>query len=182
MKSRCTKLAHRVGIKHVFCTFVLYYHEVGHTPNLPKYFQLSYFRKTHRGFLGSPTQNNVNQIGTQKIQTCLRKDRDRHKSLDRDLIARMRFTVPQSHIPDTGCLRQFIAQPPGGSTRLHCTMIRNEDDFVTSSAMYTLYLEHFGGLIPLLKGKRTSKIRPEFIIFDPTASGDVEPRPILTGE
>ncbi|XP_043206148.1 tubby-related protein 4-like [Amphibalanus amphitrite] len=86
----------------------------------------------------------------------------------------------RSHIPDTGCLRQFIAQPPDGSTRLHCTMIRNEDDFVTSSAMYTLYLEHFGGLIPLLKGKRTSKIRPEFIIFDPSVSGDAEPRPILT--
>lgn len=24
-----------------------------------------------------------------------------------------------------------------------------------------------GGLVPLLKGKRTSKIRPEFVIFDP---------------
>ncbi|XP_037081143.1 tubby-related protein 4-like [Pollicipes pollicipes] len=76
----------------------------------------------------------------------------------------------RSHIPDAGGLRQFIAQPPEGSTRLHCTMIRNEDEYVTSSAMYTLYLEHFGGLIPLLKGKRTSKIRPEFIIFDPSAS------------
>jgi hypothetical protein len=25
-----------------------------------------------------------------------------------------------------------------------------------------------GGLIPILKGKRMSKIRPEFVIFDPT--------------
>jgi len=32
---------------------------------------------------------------------------------------------------------------------------------------YTLYLEYLGGLVPLLKGRRTSKIRPEFVIFDP---------------
>ena len=30
-----------------------------------------------------------------------------------------------------------------------------------------MYLEYLGGLIPLLKGKRASKLRPEFIIFDP---------------
>lgn len=77
----------------------------------------------------------------------------------------------QSHIPDSGSLRQFIAQPPEGSTRLHCTMIRNEEEYASSNVMYTLYLEYFGGLIPLLKGKRTSKIRPEFIIVDPTDCG-----------
>jgi len=32
---------------------------------------------------------------------------------------------------------------------------------------YTLYLEYLGGLVPLLKGRRISKIRPEFVIFDP---------------
>lgn len=32
---------------------------------------------------------------------------------------------------------------------------------------YTLYVEYLGGLVPLLKGRRTSKIRPEFVIFDP---------------
>lgn len=32
---------------------------------------------------------------------------------------------------------------------------------------YTLYLEYLGGLVPLLKGRRTSKLRPEFVIFDP---------------
>ena len=32
---------------------------------------------------------------------------------------------------------------------------------------YTLYLEYLGGLIPLLRGKRASKLRPEFIIYDP---------------
>ena len=32
---------------------------------------------------------------------------------------------------------------------------------------YTLYLEYLGGLIPLLRGKRTSKLRPEFVVYDP---------------
>lgn len=47
-------------------------------------------------------------------------------------------------------------------------MIRHDDDGKESSGTcYTLYLEFMGGLVPLLKGKRTSKIRPEFVIFDP---------------
>ena len=47
-------------------------------------------------------------------------------------------------------------------------MIRHDEDLVpTPGACYTLYLEYLGGLVPLLKGKRTSKIRPEFVIFDP---------------
>ena len=49
--------------------------------------------------------------------------------------------------------------------RLHCTIIRHGDD--TSGGYYTLYLEYLGGLIPLLKGKRASKLHPDFIIFDP---------------
>lgn len=47
-------------------------------------------------------------------------------------------------------------------------MIRHDDEANQSSGTcYTLYLEFLGGLVPLLKGKRTSKIRPEFVIFDP---------------
>ncbi|XP_055849597.1 tubby-related protein 4 isoform X3 [Episyrphus balteatus] len=71
-------------------------------------------------------------------------------------------------VPDLKCLREFVARPPICSTRLHCTMIRHDDDSNLSSGnCYTLYLEYLGGLVPLLKGKRTSKIRPEFVIFDP---------------
>ena len=40
----------------------------------------------------------------------------------------------------------------------------------TTSA-YTLYLEHLGGFLPILKGVRVSKIRPEFIIYDPQLPG-----------
>lgn len=51
-------------------------------------------------------------------------------------------------------------------------MIRHdEENNVGSGTCYTLYLEYLGGLVPLLKGKRTSKIRPEFVIFDPQAAG-----------
>jgi len=51
-------------------------------------------------------------------------------------------------------------------------MIRHDDDSnIGSGTCYTLYLEYLGGLVPLLKGKRTSKIRPEFVIFDPQVDG-----------
>lgn len=51
-------------------------------------------------------------------------------------------------------------------------MIRHDDDSnLSSGTCYTLYLEYLGGLVPLLKGKRTSKIRPEFVIFDPQVEG-----------
>ncbi|XP_037943948.1 tubby-related protein 4-like, partial [Teleopsis dalmanni] len=71
-------------------------------------------------------------------------------------------------VPDLKSLREFVSRPPVCSTRLHCTMIRHDDDSnLSSGTCYTLYLEYLGGLVPLLKGKRTSKIRPEFVIFDP---------------
>jgi hypothetical protein len=50
-------------------------------------------------------------------------------------------------------------------------MIRQEEELNQSpGTVYTLYVEYLGGLVPILKGKRTSKIRPEFVIFDPQAS------------
>jgi hypothetical protein len=32
-------------------------------------------------------------------------------------------------------------------------------------------MEYLGGLVPLLKGKRISMLRPEFVIFDPQVDG-----------
>ena len=37
----------------------------------------------------------------------------------------------------------------------------------SSDSCFTLYLEYLGGLVPLLKGKRISRIKPEFVIYDP---------------
>ncbi|CAG9817981.1 unnamed protein product [Phaedon cochleariae] len=71
-------------------------------------------------------------------------------------------------VPALSALRDFVSRPPVGSVRLHCTMIRHDEETnLTSGTCYTLYLEYLGGLVPLLKGKRISKIRPEFVIFDP---------------
>eukprot|EP00058_Branchiostoma_floridae_P004796 XP_002590284.1 hypothetical protein BRAFLDRAFT_216270 [Branchiostoma floridae] len=68
-------------------------------------------------------------------------------------------------IPDPSKLREFVSQTSVGAERLHCTMVRTDDDG------YTLYLEYLGGLVPLLKGKKVSKLRPEFVIFDPEVHG-----------
>ena len=74
--------------------------------------------------------------------------------------------VWQGYIPDPYKLREFVCIPPPGQERLHCTMVR-QGDTESSGGHYTLYLEYMGGLIPLLKGKRASKLRPEFVIYDP---------------
>jgi hypothetical protein len=52
-------------------------------------------------------------------------------------------------------------------------MLRHDDnEYYITPAVYTLYLEYFGGLVPLLKGKRISKIKPDFVIYDPQVSGE----------
>ncbi|XP_047737090.1 uncharacterized protein LOC108665762 [Hyalella azteca] len=83
----------------------------------------------------------------------------------------------RGYVPDPLQLRDFVCRPPSSCHRLHCTMIRHDEDLIpTPGTCYTLYLEYLGGLVPLLKGKRTSKIRPEFVIFDPQ-SEEPSPRP-----
>ncbi|KAL3280347.1 hypothetical protein HHI36_017836 [Cryptolaemus montrouzieri] len=91
----------------------------------------------------------------------------------RNLIGNLYAQTIRCCIPEPSALREFVSRPPVGSVRLHCTMIRHDDDNnVSSGTCYTLYLEYLGGLVPLLKGKRTSKIRPEFVIFDPQVEGE----------
>ncbi|TNN44029.1 Tubby-related protein 4 [Liparis tanakae] len=46
-------------------------------------------------------------------------------------------------------------------------MKRAEDSPESGGPCYTLYLEYLGGLVPILKGRRISKLRPEFVIMDP---------------
>lgn len=46
-------------------------------------------------------------------------------------------------------------------------MKRAEDSPEVGGPCYTLYLEYLGGLVPILKGRRISKLRPEFVIMDP---------------
>ncbi|XP_053946460.1 tubby-related protein 4 isoform X1 [Anastrepha ludens] len=89
----------------------------------------------------------------------------------RSLIGNLFAQTIRCCVPDLKSLREFVSRPPMCSSRFHCTMIRHDDDTnQTTGTCYTLYLEYLGGLVPLLKGKRTSKIRPEFVIFDPQAN------------
>lgn len=68
-------------------------------------------------------------------------------------------------------MRDFVSYPTAGNERLHCTMKRTEDDPEVGGPCYTLYLEYLGGLVPILKGRRISKLRPEFVIMDPKTDG-----------
>lgn len=86
-------------------------------------------------------------------------------SKDQDRVsARIFLPFFRCSVPEPRELRRFVSRPPPGGSRLHCTMLRHA---VEPMPCYTLYLEYLGGLVPLLKGRRTSKIRPEFVIFDP---------------
>jgi len=69
------------------------------------------------------------------------------------------------NIPERKNLKRFVSRPPATGLRLYCTMIRHGDEATGSN--YTIYLEHLGGFLPILKGRKTSKLKPEFVIFDP---------------
>ncbi|KAH9382100.1 hypothetical protein HPB48_004570 [Haemaphysalis longicornis] len=84
----------------------------------------------------------------------------------RALVANLFGQTVKCYLPEAHQLREFVSRPH--SVRLHCTMVRHDtEDLVSGSATYTLFLEYLGGLVPLLKGKRASKLRPEFVIYDP---------------
>ncbi|KAJ8009722.1 hypothetical protein DPEC_G00094490 [Dallia pectoralis] len=77
-------------------------------------------------------------------------------------------------IPDPNNMREFVSYPTTGNERLHCTMKRTEDNPEVGGPCYTLYLEYLGGLVPILKGRRISKLRPEFVIMDPKTDGKAD--------
>ncbi|XP_007547160.1 tubby-related protein 4a isoform X2 [Poecilia formosa] len=77
-------------------------------------------------------------------------------------------------IPDPNNMRDFVSYPTSGNERLHCTMKRTEDNPEVGGPCYTLYLEYLGGLVPILKGRRISKLRPEFVIMDPKTDGKTD--------
>lgn len=67
----------------------------------------------------------------------------------------------------------FVSSPPQCSQRLYCTMVCHSDDphiarrrsVATSHfTRYTLYIEYLGGLVPILKGHRTNRLKPTFSI------------------
>ncbi|XP_023327831.1 tubby-related protein 4 [Eurytemora carolleeae] len=83
----------------------------------------------------------------------------------KNLISSLFTQTIKCHVPDRTKLRQFVSRSPPAGLRHYCTMIRHGDEFTGPN--YTIYLEHLGGFLPILKGRKTSKLRPEFVIFDP---------------
>ncbi|KAG8189031.1 hypothetical protein JTE90_025471 [Oedothorax gibbosus] len=94
------------------------------------------------------------------------------------LITHLTTQTIKCHLPDPQQLREFVSKPPSSDIRFHCTMIRHEDEDMNGSATYTMFLEYLGGLVPLLKGKRVSKLRPEFVIFEPQSLEPGLPHPL----
>ncbi|XP_025781252.1 tubby-related protein 4 [Puma concolor] len=107
----------------------------------------------------------------QAIASALREDKDISKlTLPPRLCSYLSTAfIPtiKPPIPDPNNMRDFVSYPSAGNERLHCTMKRTEDDPEVGGPCYTLYLEYLGGLVPILKGRRISKLRPEFVIMDP---------------
>lgn len=107
----------------------------------------------------------------QAIASTLREDKDVNKlTLPPRLCSYLSTAfIPtiKPPIPDPNNMRDFVSYPSAGNERLHCTMKRTEDDPEVGGPCYTLYLEYLGGLVPILKGRRISKLRPEFVIMDP---------------
>ncbi|XP_050533417.1 tubby-related protein 4 isoform X1 [Daktulosphaira vitifoliae] len=71
-------------------------------------------------------------------------------------------------VPKLSELRHFVSSSP--KNRLYCTVVQHVNGPETtppSTVCYVLYMEYLGGLVPLLKGKRISILKPEFVIFDP---------------
>ncbi|XP_041704155.2 tubby-related protein 4 [Coregonus clupeaformis] len=107
----------------------------------------------------------------QGIASALREERDVGKlnmpSILCSYVTTAFIPTIKPPIPDPNNIRDFVSYPTAGNERLHCTMKRAEDNPEAGGPCYTLYLEHLGGLVPILKGRRISKLRPEFIIIDP---------------
>ncbi|XP_046872936.1 tubby-related protein 4 [Hypomesus transpacificus] len=114
----------------------------------------------------------------QGIASALREERDVGKlnmpSLLCSYVTTAFIPTIKPPIPDPNNIRDFVSYPTAGNERLHCTMKRAEDNPEAGGPCYTLFLEHLGGLVPILKGRRISKLRPEFVIMDPKTDGKAD--------
>ncbi|XP_028293273.1 tubby-related protein 4 [Gouania willdenowi] len=114
----------------------------------------------------------------QGIASALREEKDVGKlnmpSLLCSYVTSAFIPTIKPPIPDPNNIRDFVSYPTSGNERLHCTMKRAEDSPEAGGPCYTLYLEYLGGLVPVLKGRRISKLRPEFVIMDPKTDGKTD--------
>ncbi|XP_068608329.1 tubby-related protein 4 [Brachionichthys hirsutus] len=114
----------------------------------------------------------------QGIASALREEKDVGKlnmpSLLCSYVTSAFIPTIKPPIPEPNNIRDFVSYPTAGNERLHCTMKRAEDSPDAGGPCYTLYLEYLGGLVPILKGRRISKLRPEFVIMDPKTDSKAE--------
>ncbi|XP_024121339.1 tubby-related protein 4 [Oryzias melastigma] len=114
----------------------------------------------------------------QGIASALREEKDVGKlnmpSLLCSYVTTAFIPTIKPPIPDPNNIRDFVSYPTTGNERLHCTMKRAEDSPEAGGPCYMLYLEYLGGLVPILKGRRISKLRPEFVIMDPKTDSKAE--------
>ncbi|KAF7495761.1 Tubby-related protein 4 [Sarcoptes scabiei] len=89
-----------------------------------------------------------------------------------NLLRELFTSTIRCNLPKSSQIDEFVLRPPKNNDRLYCTLIKQNDpiESATSDTIYTLYLEYLGGLIPILKGKRSSRLKPEFVIFNPKLS------------
>uniref|UniRef100_A0A672FPP4 TUB like protein 4b n=1 Tax=Salarias fasciatus TaxID=181472 RepID=A0A672FPP4_SALFA len=120
----------------------------------------------------------LQRLCQQGIASALREEKDVGKlnmpSLLCSYVTTAFIPTIKPPIPDPNNIRDFVSYPAAGNERLHCTMKRAEDGPEAGGPCYTLYLEYLGGLVPILKGRRISKLRPEFLIMDPRTDGKAD--------
>ncbi|RNA15944.1 tubby-related 4 isoform X1, partial [Brachionus plicatilis] len=99
--------------------------------------------------------NESDQVGVFGLPPILQQE------LVHNFLSTLKMKCPNQHQ-----LRKFVCSCVPNSERLHCTLkrinIKNNRDY------YILYLEFIGGLIPLLSAKKISKIKPDFVIYEPS--------------
>ncbi len=71
----------------------------------------------------------------------------------------------KSVYPKLSKLRTFVCNSLPNNERLHCTLKRIK--IGSKHDYYVLYLEYLGGFIPLLTARKSSKLKPDFVVFDP---------------
>jgi len=71
----------------------------------------------------------------------------------------------KSIYPKLSKLRTFVCNSLPNNERLHCTLKRMKTE--SKYEYYVLYLEYLGGFIPLLTARKSSKLKPDFVVFDP---------------
>ena len=83
----------------------------------------------------------------------------------RGFVARKKLPLIPTYSHESKLKSVFWTTCTFSSKKTISRVIRHGDE--ATGTNYTIYLEHLGGFLPILKGKKTSKLKPEFVIFDP---------------